>query len=113
MPLFILFVSLVFASGAAVLFFGLRDGRRARNFQLSVLVFAYVAGCYLAAFLLLCLSPYWTDNGADEFIPLAERWKWATLDFYLVGIILCPLLFRGCKKLSRRHFEAGRKINER
>lgn len=112
MIVFLFFIFLICASALAVIFFGFRNGKRALKFQTSVLIFIYVISCYFIAFLLNNVHPYWTDNGAEEFIPFADRWKWATLDFYLVAILLCPLLFLGYKIFIPWNFkESNKKTN--
>jgi uncharacterized Tic20 family protein len=103
MAIALVFVFLVFASMLGMFYSGIRYGKHSLNFQSSLLIFVYIVGCYFVAFLLICIDPYWTDNDAVEFIPFEDRWKWAILFFYFVGVLLSPLLFWSYKKLNSRN----------
>ncbi len=105
MPLFLIFVFSVFISVAGAFYFGIRYGKRALKFHVSLLIFAYIVVCYFAGFLSLCISPYWIDNGSEKFISFGDRWLWATLVFYLFAVIFCPLLFLGYKIINSRHIK--------
>jgi hypothetical protein len=46
---------------------------------------------YALAVAVECVNPYWIDNGAKEFIPLADRWLWAIVTGGSVELVCLPL----------------------
>jgi len=41
------------------------------------LVVVTLLACYLAGLVLVCVDPYFEDNGVIEFIDWPDRWSWA------------------------------------
>ena len=94
--------SVLFTVGCGF-FCGIRYGRVSFEFRLCLLSLAYLLLSYVSGFVAVCYHPYWIDNEVEEFLPLSERWSWATLDATVFEVVLCPLLFVGYSILRSRH----------
>jgi hypothetical protein len=67
----------------------------------ATILFLLHTALFALAFVHICTDPYWYDNGAQEFIPLEERWVWALFELAFIELIAGPILFLGFLYLKR------------
>jgi hypothetical protein len=61
--------------------------------QIILLVAAYTFVVYVFSYVLVCLDPYWYDNGVQSYIDWSERWGWAALIGLYYLFLGLPILF--------------------
>src|SRR5262245_23187952 len=69
------------------------SGRWAGSSPELRMVLVGLAASYGLAWLLLCIDPYFDDNGAPEFIEWRFRWAWAQEFAGWLAVFVVPAVF--------------------